>query len=342
MMNMRRMAVAVIAPMVFAFAAIAAFGGGAGEEADSITLYSGRGESLVAPIIDRFEQETGITVNVRYGGTAELAVFLQEEGDQSPADIFWAQDGGALGAVARAGLFAQLPDELVADMPDIYRNDTGEWVATSGRARVLVYHPERVNEDELPDSVFDLTDSRYSGRVGWAPTNGSFQSFVTAMRVMHGEQTIRRWLEGILANDPQAFRNNTATVEGVAAGEADMGIVNHYYLLRFLDDDPDFPLRQLFFDAGDVGNLVNVAGIGVLNTASNREGAEAFVRFLLDIESQQYFTDEVFEYPITADVVQNPDLESFARLLEVSPTLNLDDLDDLDGTLDLLRAIGAL
>lgn len=339
---LHRIAAVVAAGVVLTLAAVTAFGGGAGEATDSITLYSGRGESLVAPIIERFEQETGIAVNVRYGGTAELAVLLQEEGDRSPADLFWAQDGGALGAVARAGLFSRLPGDLVGDLPYIYRNETGEWVATSGRARVLVYHPDRVGEDELPDSVFDLTDSRYAGRVGWAPTNGSFQSFVTAMRVMHGEQTTRQWLEGILANDPQAFRNNTATVEGVAAGEADMGIVNHYYLLRFLDDDPGFPLRQVFFDEGDVGNLVNVAGIGILQTASNRDGAEAFIRFLLDLESQQYFTDEVFEYPITGDVEQNPDLESFTRLLEVSPTMNLDDLDDLDGTLDLLRSVGAL
>ncbi len=332
----------VILAIVLALTSTYAFGGGTHEDSASITLYSGRGESLVAPLIERFEQETGITVDVRYGGTSELAVLLQEEGDRSPADLFWAQDGGALGAVARAGLLSRLPDDLLADLPDIYRNDTGEWVATSGRARVLVYHPDRVSDDELPSSVFELTDSQYAGRVGWAPTNGSFQSFVTAMRVLHGDGTTGEWLEGMVANDSQAFRNNTAIVEGVAAGEADMGIVNHYYLLRMLDDDPDLPLGQVFFDEGDVGNLVNVAGIGIVATASNHYGAQAFIRFLLDLESQQYFTDEVFEYPITDEVVQNPELESFARLLEVSPALNLDDLDDLDGTLDLLRSAGAL
>ncbi len=339
--SVRTAGLAIAVVMVFVVAGTSS-AAGQGETTDEITLYSGRGESLVRPLIEEFEAETGITVNVRYGDTAELAVLLQEEGAASPADVYWAQDGGALGALSRSGMFREMPGDITADLPDIYTNDTGDWGATSGRARVLVYHPDRVSEDEIPDSVLDLTDSRYEGRVGWAPTNGSLQAFMTAVRVMHGDETAQEFVEGLIANNSPTFRNNTATVEGVAAGEADMGIVNHYYLLRFLDDDPDFPLEQAFFDDRDVGNLVNVAGVGILENAGNPEGAEAFVRFLLSDEAQQYFTDDVFEYPVTDSITQNPNLESFERLLEVSPRLNLDDLDDLDGTLDLMRAAGAL
>ena len=327
--------------MVFVVAGTS-FAAGQGEAGDEITLYSGRGESLVQPLIEDFEAETGITVNVRYGDTAELAVLLQEEGAASPADVYWAQDGGALGALSRAGLFRDMPADITEGLPEIYTNETGNWAATSGRARVLVYHPDRVSEDEIPDSVLDLTDERFEGRVGWAPTNGSLQAFMTAVRVVHDDETASEFVEGLIANNSPTFRNNTATVEGVAAGEADMGIVNHYYLLRFLDDDPDFPVEQVFFEDGDVGNLVNVAGVGILETADNPEGAEQFVRFLLSEDAQQYFTDDVFEYPVTDEVAQNPNLESFERLLEVSPRLNLDDLEDLDGTLDLMRAAGAL
>ena len=319
-----------------------AFATGSSEAVDEITLYSGRGESLVAPLIEQFEAETGIRVNVRYGDTAELAVLLQEEGAATPADVYWAQDGGALGALSRAGLFAGMPADITDGLPEIYTNATGDWAATSGRARVLVYHPDRVSEDELPGSILELSDERYRGRVGWAPTNGSFQSFVTAMRIMHGDERTREWIEGLLAGDAPTFRNNTATVEGVAAGDADMGIVNHYYLLRFLEEDPDYPLEQVFFDAGDVGNLVNVAGVGISRHADNPDGAEAFVRFLLSNDAQQYFTDDVFEYPVTDGITQNPNLESFERLLEVSPRLNLDELEGLDRTLDLLRTAGAL
>ncbi|MFP4205359.1 MAG: iron ABC transporter substrate-binding protein [Spirochaetaceae bacterium] len=319
-----------------------AFAAGQGETAEEITLYSGRGESLVAPLIERFEEETGIAVDVRYGDTAELAVLMQEEGDASPADVYWAQDGGALGGVARAGLFTRLPEDIAGELPAIFTNETGEWVATSGRARVLAYHPDRVSSGEMPSSVFDLTDDAYEGRVGWAPTNGSLQSFVTAMRVMHGDDATLEWLEGLRASGAKTYRNNTAIVEAIAAGEIDMGIVNHYYLLRFLDEDPDYPVEQRFFEAGDVGNLVNVAGVGILEAATNPDGAERFVRFLLSPEAQQYFTDEVFEYPVIRDVEQNPNLESSDTLLEVSPRLDLDELEDLDGTLELLREAGAL
>jgi iron(III) transport system substrate-binding protein len=337
--KLARAVLPAIAILVFAQAVDA---GGSRETVREITLYSGRGESLVAPLISRFEEDTGIKVNVRYAGTAELAVLLQEEGDRSPADLFWAQDAGALGSLAQGGLLRPLSAELTAGIPEIYRNSTGEWVATSGRARVLAYHPQGMGEAPMPGSVFDLTRSEYAGRVGWAPTNASFQSFVSAMRVVHGEETTRRWLEEMLANDTQAYRNNTAIVEALGAGEIDLGITNNYYLLRFLETDPSFPVRQQFFDPGDIGNLVNVAGVGVLRSTGNPEDAEQFLSFLLDTEAQQFFTSEVYEYPVFDSVKENPRLEPLSRLLEISPEINLDGLHDLEGTLRLLRLAGLL
>ncbi|TVR74023.1 MAG: iron ABC transporter substrate-binding protein [Spirochaetaceae bacterium] len=318
------------------------FAMGAREQPDSITLYSGRGESLVEPLVRQFETETGITVNVRYAGTSELAVLLQEEGSRSPADIFWAQDAGALGAVARRGLLRELPADIAEGVPSIYRNRTGEWVATSGRARVLAYHPARAEGIPFPESVFDLLRPEYRGMVGWAPTNGSFQSFITAMRVEHGEEETLRWVEGMIANDAQSYRNNTAIVEALGAQEIALGITNNYYLLRFLHNDEAFPVRQRFFRDGDTGNLVNVAGAGILESARNASGAEQFLRWLLSEEAQQFFTAHVYEYPVIGSVEQNPQLESFEGLLEASPQLDLDELEDLEGTLNLLRRAGAL
>ena len=310
--------------------------------ADSITLYSGRGEALVKPLISEFTDQTGITVNVRYGGTAELAVLLQEEGDRSPADLYWAQDAGALGATASAGLFAELPADLYADLPAIYTSDTGTWLATSGRARVLAYSTLRASAAEVPASIADLTDERYQGRVGWAPTNGSFQAHVTAMRIAQGDEFTRDWLVAMRDNNTQVFRNNTALVQGIANGEIDFAITNNYYLLRFLANDPDFPVAQQFFEDGDIGNVVNVAGIGILASSSDQESARTFVRFLLADSAQQYFTDNVYEYPVIASITPNPELESFERLLAISPTINLDALEDLEGTLALLREVNLL
>lgn len=310
--------------------------------AAELTLYSGRGESMVEPIIAQFEKDTGIAVNVRYGDTAQLAVLLQEEGDRSPADLYWGQDAGAMGAISQAGLLAELPEDIYQDLPTIYTSETGNWVASSGRARVLAYSPERVEDDELPDSIFDLTDEQYEGRVGWAPTNGSFQSFITAMRLEHGEEETREWLEGMRDNGAVTFRNNTTQVEGIAGGEVDFGLVNNYYLPRFKSTDSDYPVEQAFFADGDIGNLVNVAGIAVLGSSDNQETAVEFIRFLLSPAAQQYFTGNVYEYPVTRNVFQNPTLEDFDRLLEVSPQIDLDELDDLEGTLNLLRDVNLL
>lgn len=310
--------------------------------AQTLTLYSGRGEGLVQPLIERFTAETGIRVAVRYGDTAQLAVLILEEGRASPADVFWAQDASALGALALAGRFQPLPADLTSRLPSIFASRQGLWIATSGRARVLAYAPERTRDDPWPASVFDLVDPRFRGRVAWAPTNGSFQAFVTALRALHGEARAREWLEGMMQNGTQSYRNNTTQIEAVAAGEVDFALVNNYYLLRFLATDPAYPVAQGFFAAGDVGNLVNVAGVGILDTSRRSEAAERFVAFLLADEAQAYFTRDVFEYPVTPGVAPDPSLVSFDELLSASPDVDLDVLEDLEGTLRLLREVGLL
>ncbi|TVQ35154.1 MAG: iron ABC transporter substrate-binding protein [Spirochaetaceae bacterium] len=321
---------------------------GAGSEergsaaARELILYAGRGEPLVDPLIREFERQTGIQVRVRYGGTAELAVLLAEEGERSPADLFWGQDAGALGSLAGADMLSELPAALLGNKPNIYASVTGRWVATSGRARVLAYSPQRVSADEYPESVFDLSQMRYRSRVGWAPTNGSFQAFVTAMRVAHGNQTTTQWLTAMRANDTQAYRNNTALVEAIAAGEIDFALTNNYYLLRFRQQDTDYPVAQRFFSDGDIGNLVNVAGIGILRSSRRYDSAVRLIEFLLAAEAQQFFTDVIYEYPVTTGVRQNPQLEDYQRLLQAGPQIDLDSLEDLEGTLMLLRQAGLL
>lgn len=310
--------------------------------AQSLTVYSGRGETLVQPLVERFTAETGITVDVRYGGTAELAVLILEEGGASPADLYWAQDAGALGALSLAGRLAPLDDALTAALPGIYTSRSNLWAATSGRARVLAYSPERTAGTPWPDSVFDLTDPVYRGRVAWAPTNGSFQAFVTAMRVVHGEDATEAWLRGMIANDVQAYRNNTTQVEAIAAGEVDYALTNNYYLLRFLANDADFPVAQGFFADGDIGNLVNVAGAGIVGSSRNAEAAQRFLAFLLSPDAQAYFTNDVYEYPVVPSVEPNAALVGFDALLAASPEVDLDVLEDLEGTLELLREVGLL
>lgn len=312
------------------------------ESPQSLTLYSGRGEELVGPLIEQFEQDTGIEVEVRYADTADLASTIIEEGDRSPADVFWAQDAGALGAVAGAGRFAELPDGLLDLVEARYRSPEGLWVGVSGRARVLVYNTENVPEDELPGSVLDLTDDQWRGRIGWAPTNGSFQAFVTALRMLRGDEAAREWLEGMQANGTRVYESNSPIVQAVAAGEIDAGLVNHYYLLELGEEDPGIAERAAnhFFESGDPGNLVNVAGVGILASAQNTDAAERFVEYLLSRTGEQYFDEETIEYPLQEGAEPNPELPPLSEV--GGPEIDLSDLSDLEGTLELMREAGVL
>lgn len=312
---------------------------GAGGE---LVIYSGRSENLVAPLIEKFEQETGITVEVRYGGTAEMAATILEEGDNSPADVFFAQDAGSLGALAQAGRLEKLPDEILNKVNARYRSPNGEWVGASGRARVLVYNTDQLQESDLPENVFGLTDPKWANQVGWAPTNASFQAFISAMRKLNGDDATRQWLEDMIANGVQSYDNNVAIVEAVGKGEIQLGLSNHYYLYRFLEEQGEtFPARNYYFPDGGADALVNVAGAGIVNTTNQEELALRLVSFLLSDEAQQYFADETVEYPlVTADIKVNPLLKPLSELNP--PQIDLSDLSDLQGTLEMLQDVGAL
>lgn len=322
-------------------AALAAFSSACGDDGEVLTIYSGRTQSLVQPLLEQFARDTGVHIRVRYGETAQLATTILEEGDNSPADVFFAQDAGALGALQAEGRLTALPPALLDRVPERFRSPDGLWVGVSGRARVVAYNTRALSPADLPDSIWGFTDPRWRGRIGWPPTNGSFQAFVTALRVVEGEERARQWLEAIKANNPREYPNNIAAVQAVADGEVDVAFVNHYYLFRFLEEEgPDFPVRNHYLRGGDPGALVNVAGVAILDTARNRDLAERFVEYLLSADAQQYFADETYEYPLVDGVQTHEDLVSLDRLQP--PDVNLSDLSDLRGTLDLLRATGVL
>ena len=305
----------------------------------SLVVYSGRGESLVDPIIQQFADVTGIDVEVKYGGTASLAATLLEEGANSPADVFYAQDPGGLGAVE--SLLAPLPADILQRSPEWARSPQGLWAGVSGRARVLVYSPDRVPEGELPADIFELTDPKWKGRVGWAPTNGSFLTMVTGMRKLWGEEKTAEWIEGMVANGATIYPKNTPQVAAVAAGEIDIGLVNHYYLYRFISEEgEDFAARNYHPSGGGPGALVMVSGAGILSTAENRENAERFVEFLLGTVAQQFFAGQTFEYPLVEGVNVNRLLTPLDEIKR--PDIALADLADLEGTTAILRDLGAL
>jgi iron(III) transport system substrate-binding protein len=307
----------------------------------TLTIYSGRSESLVGPLVDRFRSESGLDVQVKYAGTTELTATILEEGDASPADVFFAQDGGALGALAAEGRLAPLPDSTLDLVDSRFRSPDGVWVGVSGRARVVVYDTRVLSEDDLPTTILDYTDPSWKGKIGWAPTNASFQAFVTAFRVLEGDEAAKAWLEGIQANEPKVFEGNDAVLAAVAAGEVQVGFINHYYLMGQLAEQGDnFPVRNHFLPNGDVGALVNVAGAGILTTSGNPAAAQAFVDYLLTAESQEYFAQETYEYPLVTGVEADPRLAPLSDI--TAPDVDLSDLADLEGTLRLIQEAGVL
>ncbi|MDT9196714.1 iron ABC transporter substrate-binding protein [Limnospira fusiformis KN01] len=305
----------------------------------TLTIYSGRQEALIGPLIKRAEQELGINIRVRYGDTAELAIAIIEEGRNSPADIFFAQDAGALGALQKAGRTRAIPAQIISRVDSRFRSPNNHWVGITGRARVLAYNTRQVNRNELPNSISELTQPKWRGRVGWAPTNGSFQSFVTAMRLVEGDAKTVQWLQAMRNNGVVAYRNNTAIVEAVGRGEVDIGLTNNYYLYRFLADDPNFPVAH-HYTRGDAGSLINIAGVAILDTARNAQDAQRFIQFLLTNNAQNFFARETKEYPLVEGI---PAPERQLSIEQINPPrIDLANLADLQGTMVLLQRAGVL
>ncbi|MEK7281508.1 MAG: iron ABC transporter substrate-binding protein, partial [Chloroflexota bacterium] len=306
-------------------------------ETQTLTVYSGRAEGLVKPIIDQFSKSTGIKVQVRYAGTSELAATILEEGKNSPADVFFAQDPGGLGAVT--SLLTKLPESITAQVEPVFRPSDGKWVGISGRARVIAYNTQKVRESDLPDDIFGLTDAKWKGRIGWAPTNASFQAMVTAMRKLWGEEKTKQWLTGIQANNPKVYANNTAQVNAVGAGEIDVAMPNHYYLYGIMQEKGEsFPVRNYHTRAGGPGAVILVAGAGILDTSKNNEAAQKFVEFMLSPVAQQYFAGQTFEYPVIKGVKTHRLLTPLSDIK--SPEISMADMADLKGTLNILRETG--
>jgi iron(III) transport system substrate-binding protein len=321
--------------LVIASLLLAACGGGA----ETLTVYSGRSEELIGPLLDDFTENTGIPVEVRYGGSAELALLIDQEGDRSPADVFISQSPGAIGFLAEKALLQPIAADTLSLVDPAFRNSDGQWIGLSGRVRVLVYNSELVEVADLPTSVFDLTDPALAGQVALAPANGSFQDFVTAMRRVSGDDATLAWLEGMAANNSPEYANNSSIVQAVARGEVPMGLVNHYYNFRALAEDPGLSSENHYFTGDDLGGLVIVTAAGILDSSDTQEDANMLLEYLLGPSAQQFLTEETFEYPLASGVAA---WEGLPPLGDVAgATLDFDSLGGgLERTKELIDASG--
>jgi iron(III) transport system substrate-binding protein len=306
-------------------------------QSTSLTIYSGRSEELVGPIIEQFETDTGIEVDVIYGGTTALALQILEEGGNTPADVFYAQDAGALGLLAANDVLEPLPGYILDSVEPRFRSSDDLWVGITGRARVVTYNTDLISPDDLPATIYDFANPEWDARLGWAPTNASLHAHLSAIRAVDGEQAMRDLVEGLINNHAQEFESNGLAVDAVNSGEIEAALVNHYYMFRVLAENPDAPLASYHFPSEDIGNLVNVSGAGILVNSDAKPLAQQFVAFMLSRSAQTYFVEETYEYPMLIGV------EADERLLPLSeihsPDLDLSIMADLQGTLELLDAI---
>lgn len=307
------------------------------ESSEPLVIYVGRDEELVSPLIEQFTEETDIEVEARYAGTTEHLATLLEEGDATPADVFLSQDAGALGALAAEGLLRDLPEDITSTVLSDYTSADDSWVGVTGRARIFAFNPDVLSADEVPDNVAAFTDPEWSGRVAIAPTNASFQAFVTGFRVAEGDDAASAWLEALAANDVQTFEGNGPLLDAVEAGTVDVGLTNHYYYYERAAEvgEENLPLELKFPAAGDPGSLVNVTGAGAI---SNHPDAEAFISYLVSEAGQTYFVENTGEYPLIEGVEAPeglPPLDSID-----GPVEDLAELADLEATLALIEEAG--
>jgi iron(III) transport system substrate-binding protein len=314
---------------------------GCGGERERLIIYAGRSQTLVHPLLEQAEKDLGIEISVRYGDGVDLALGILEEGENSPADVYFTQDVGAMGVLQAQGRLAPLPQDILNSVPDGYRSPEGYWVGVTGRARVIAYNTDDIDPRTLPSSILDYTKPEWRNRLGVVPRSDGFPEFVTALRVVRGDQFTLQWLRDLKANNPRDFPNNISALQAVANNEIDVAFLNHYYLYRFLAERGEgFKARNYYFTNGDLGGIFMVTAAGVLDTSKKKEAAARFVEYLLRPSSQQYFTAKAHEYPLVPGVgtdIGLPPIESLK-----APALDLSDLQDLRGSLDMMRQAGIL
>ncbi|MFV0476855.1 MAG: substrate-binding domain-containing protein [Parahaliea sp.] len=300
-----------------------------------LTLYLGRGEGgLYENVLGAIEKRNPkLKLAVRRGSTAALAnaIVAEAKAGVRRADLFWAVDSGAIGLVTGEGLAQSLPADLTAQLKPGFAYP--RWSPVSGRIRTLPYNTDRLSPERVPDSVMALADTDLS--LGWAPAYAAFQSFITAMRLLEGEEATAAWLQAVNRR-ARSYAGELGVVMAVERGEVDLGFANHYYTLRLKAGKPDAKVA-LAFTRNDAGCLVNASGILAL-----KEGdlPVNFIRYLLTQEVQSYLAGEAYEIPMVAGVKPPQGLPPLSTISP--PKVDLTDLADLRPTLDLMRKVGVL
>lgn len=294
-----------------------------GDLSGTITIYCGRTRDQIEPVFQALESEyPDLTLDIDWNDNDAMVSQLMQEEDNTPADLVYSQDPGALGALYDDGLLQELPVDIVDAVPGSFREPDGHWTGVTGRVRAIQYNSERLDEtdfdswDELPTDIEAYaTDERLSGIISTRPNSGTFRGFIQAMVDRKGEETTREWVRAMVQDqDVQLFTGGSDQAEAVNRGGDDDPIValgNSYYAARILNEDPDAPIRVTFTE-NDAGCLFSVAGVGGTNNIDDPALVAEFIRHLLAEEGQEFMMDANGEYPVVEGIEYVgplPDLE---------------------------------
>lgn len=334
---MKRALVALSVTLVTALAAT-----GCGDDGGpKVVVYNAQHAQLLEDIAPAFTEKTGIEVELRAGSDSEMAAQLVQEGDASPADVFLTENSPAMATVERAGLFAPLEVSALQPVPQQYRPANGRWTGFAARSTVLVYNTSLIKETELPDSLLDLADPEWDGRISFSPAGADFQAIVSGVLHLEGEDATRDWLAGLQANGT-VYDGNNVVLESVNSGQTAIGIIYHYYWYRDQEEEGDVSdnTQLYFFGDEDPGAFLSVSGAGVLASADHPDEAQQFVDFLTSEEGQQALADSyALEYPLNPAVGLREPVKPFSEL--EPPNVAVSDL-DAEKTVDLMTEAGFL
>ncbi|HEU5469548.1 MAG TPA: iron ABC transporter substrate-binding protein [Actinophytocola sp.] len=283
----------------------------------TITLYAAQHQELIKPMVEAFEKETDIKVNIRMGGDSQLANQIVQEGGSSPGDVFVTENSPAMTLVDRAGGFAKVDEATLNQVPSQYVPSSRTWVGFATRSTVLVYNKQKLTEDALPASLMDLQQPQWQGRYGVAAGGADFQAIVSAVLATKGEEAAAQWIAGLKSN-AKVYQNNRAILKAVNNGEVDAGVIYHYYWYQDqAESGADSNNTALkFFGAKDPGAFLSVSGAGVLSASKQQDKAQQLVKYLTGKPGQEVLAknEEALEYPVAADVPPNAKLKPLSEL----------------------------
>ena len=310
---------------------------------EDVVIYTSRKKAVIDPILQRFASETGMSVSVQYGDARQLATTIRTEGEQTDADLFWAHDLGAIDTLQQDSLLVSLSDSLLEQVAPMLQGGDDTWVATSTRARMLVYAPSRADSGKsLPSSVIDLADSTYAGRVGWVPEDESFQLFVAALSQQAGRDSTQAWLQAMKEQGAKRYPNDLALIQALADGEVDYGLVNTPSFQRAKAQQDTLAVEQAFFADGDPGNLISMAGVALLKNSDQQERALRFIDYLLSRETQQRITENSYEYPVRSGVLPDTVGVPLNRLFSRAPIASSSQRSSLKEARTMLRKLNLI